>query len=313
MKVGARTGDSSGRGRLVRRFSATSPAGLSRGRQYWQRAPVSEARPTSEMIATLREVASRGGREALRFFRSELGVINKAGPGAFDPVTEGDRSAETVMRRVVERAFPDHGILGEEHPEKVGDGRWRWVLDPIDGTRGFISGSPTWTTLVGLEHDGVPVAGAIAQPYTEELWVGLPDRTLHEDRSGERTGRTSGVTALSDARVQTTDPRAAPQGYFSEVEAAAFADVGARCRVARFSHDAYGYALIALAQTDLVIESSLKRYDVAALVPVIRGAGGVITDWRGEPPYAGGRVVAAATDELHAEALEVLAAVETGS
>ncbi len=256
----------------------------------------------------MERVAGAGAAAALARFRSSAGAENKAEGGMYDPVTEGDRAAEQAMRALIGAEFPGHGVLGEEFPETVGDGDWRWVLDPIDGTRGFMSGTPTWTTLVGLEWRGDPRYGAIAQPFTGEMWVGGPSGTQYRNQDGSRPASVSSVSSLREARAATTDPRPVPVGYMSEEESAAVGTLTGLCPVTRFGLDAYAYALLALGHLDLVVEAGLKRYDVSALVPVVRGAGGFITAWDGGPPETSGRIVAAATYALHAAALDALSA-----
>lgn len=256
-------------------------------------------------VETALKVATTGASEALRWFRGSFEIENKS-VESFDPVTNADRAAEQAMRSLLTAAFPEHGILGEEFGETPSDGPWRWVLDPVDGTRGFLSGAPTWTTLVALEHAGVPQVGVIRQPYTEETWVGRPGATVFSHRDEARAARVSTCRDLESARISTTDPRARPAGYFRTQEALAFEELSRKTLVARFSHDAYAYGLLALGSLDLVVESSLQVYDVAALVPVVEGAGGTITNWRGGSDLSGGRTLAAATPELHSEALQIL-------
>ena len=258
------------------------------------------------LTAFAHELADAARGETLPRFRSTLAVDNKVAAD-FDPVTDADREAERVIRALIEQRYPVHGVLGEEHGEHLPEAPLRWVLDPVDGTRSFICGAPTWTTLIALECEREPVLGVIEQPYIGERWIGTGERAwLHRGGSVQDIA-TSGCERLAEAIISTTDPRAI--GYFSEAEEAAFARLAAACRLARFSMDAYAYALLATGQIDLVVEAGLKHYDYAALAPVIRGAGGVITDWQGEgfDADAGGHTVAAATPQLHAEALAMLA------
>lgn len=258
-------------------------------------------------LEAVRKVVEAGGAEALARFRTGLEVDDKTtAADAYDPVTEGDRAAERAMRARIEALFPEHGILGEEYGVTRDGARWRWVLDPIDGTRGFVSGTSAWTTLVGLELDGAPRFGAIYQPFTNELWLAGPGRSTWRQGDRERDCRVSDRTRLDTARISTTDPRPAPKGFFSPDEAEAFRRVADRCPVARFGLDAYAYGLLSLGQIDLVIEAGLQRYDVSALLPVLRGAGAVVTSWTGQDPSGGGQLIAAATEELHAEALSLL-------
>lgn len=250
-------------------------------------------------------LADAARAETLPRFRDGVDVTNKAG-ASFDPVTDADREGERVQRELIAAAYPDHGVIGEEFGISRADRIWRWVLDPVDGTRAFVCGIATWTTLIALEHDQTPVIGVIDQPFTDERWVASNDTTLFR-RGGETTRcRTSGVTDIAKARISTTDPR--PAAYFTQAEAAAYARVAEQSRIERFSLDAYGYCHIALGELDLIIEAGLQHYDYAALIPVVEGAGGVITNWRGETVGSDDRneVLAAATPELHAAAMEIL-------
>ena len=251
------------------------------------------------------ELADLASRETVPRFRTQLDVANKVAAD-FDPVTDADREAERVIRARIEQRFAQHGIFGEEFGETVGDGRHRWVLDPVDGTRSFICGAPTWTTLIALEIEGTPRVGVIDQPYTGERWVGTDARTRYFRDGVQRTLMTSGCVKLEEARVSTTDPR--PGSIFGEVEAAAFSRVAQACRLARFSMDAYAYALLASGQLDLVVEAGLQHYDYAALAPVVRGAGGVVSNWAGGEFDAttGGHLLASASPELHAAAMAIL-------
>lgn len=224
---------------------------------------------------------------------------NKAGEGGFDPVTELDRAGERALRAAIEAAFPDDGIEGEEYGLVRGEARRRWLLDPVDGTRALICGLPSWTTLVALLDDGEPVAGFIDAPALDELMIGLPRSTT---RNGESM-RVSGCTALGEARLSSTDPY-----LFEGAEADAFGRVRRAARLTRFGYDALAYARLAAGHLDLVIENKLHRHDWAALVPVVRGAGGVIGDWSGGTDFEPGSVVAAATPQLYDEAVALLQA-----
>ncbi len=243
--------------------------------------------------------------ETLPRFRTGAAVANKAGL-KFDPVTDADREAERVVRRMISAVYPAHGVIGEEFGAERADAEYRWVIDPIDGTRAFVCGVSTWATLIGLEHSGKPALGLIDQPFTDERWIGVPGKAVYRRGGGERECRTSGVTELARARLSTTDPRR--EAYFTGEEAAAFAFLAAKTQVARFSLDAYAYGLLAIGELDLVVESSLAHHDYCALIPVVEGAGGVISGWKGEPlgDCARGRIIAAATPELHQAAVAQL-------
>jgi myo-inositol-1(or 4)-monophosphatase len=224
---------------------------------------------------------------------------NKAEDGAYDPVTELDRATERALRSAIEAVFPDDGIEGEEYGIVRGAASRRWLLDPIDGTRALICGLPSWTTLVALVVDGEPVAGFIDAPALDELTIGLAGGSSLNGRPM----RVSGCTSLAEARLSSTDPY-----LFSGVEADAFERVRSGVRLARFGYDALAYARLAAGHLDLVIESGLKRHDWAALVPVVRGAGGVIGDWQGGNDLERGSIVAAASPELYQAAVRKLAA-----
>ena len=260
---------------------------------------------TDEFVAFAARLADAARGETLPRFRAGSTIVNKAQAG-FDPVTEADREAERVQRLLISATFPDHGIVGEEFGAEKADAEWRWVLDPVDGTRAFVCGAASWATLIALERHQRPIIGVIDQPYMNERWIGARERTVFRRGETQTVCKTSDVRELSLARVSTTDPRGT--GYFSPAEADAFGAVASSARVARFSLDAYAYGLLALGELDLVIEAALQRHDFAALVPVIEGAGGVITNWRGQAPGEDdrGRIIAAATPELHEEALKLL-------
>ena len=253
-------------------------------------------------------LADAARKETLPRFRAGAQIFNKAGIW-FDPVTDADREAERALIRMIKAVYPRTGIIGEEFGKHNPEARDIWVLDPVDGTRAFICGGTSWTTLIALERDQVPVIGVIDQPFTDERWIGTPDGTRYRHGETEKDVRTSGLETLAKARISTTDPRR--QGYFTAAEEAAFRVLDEKSRVARFSLDGYAYALLAIGQLDLVVESGLNHYDYAALAPVVRGAGGVITDWQGNMPGTdeSGRIIAAASPALHEQALAILRAV----
>ncbi|TVQ54118.1 MAG: histidinol-phosphatase [Rhodobacteraceae bacterium] len=244
-----------------------------------------------------------------RFRQSTLAADDKAeASGRFDPVTAADRAAEIAMRAVLARLRPGDAVMGEEHAPTPGDTGFTWVLDPIDGTRSYMSGAPTWGVLVAL-NDGVrPVIGLIDQPFTGERFEGLVRggrATASWTRGAEKRAlRTRPCAALSDATLFTTYPEVG-----TAAEQAGFNAVRDHVRLTRYGLDCYAYALLAMGCVDLVIEAGLQPYDVQALIPVIEGAGGVITGWRGEDCQQGGRVVAAGDAALHAAALEILSRV----
>ncbi len=223
--------------------------------------------------------------------------------GDESPVTVADKGAEQILRAALARHFPDYGLLGEEFPATREDARYVWVIDPIDGTRAFITGRPSFCTLLGLLEDGAPVLGLIDQPVTGERWIGGRDfPTTFRNPLGGRVGPRP-ITTLAEAELSSTAPE-----MFDAASAAQFAKLQAQCRRVYWGGDAYGYGLLTLGQVDIVAENGLKPWDWAALVPVIEAAGGVITDWSGAKLRLGcdGKVLAAANAELHAAALAAL-------
>ncbi|KIC16843.1 histidinol-phosphatase [Leisingera sp. ANG-DT] len=240
------------------------------------------------------------------FRTSSLNAENKL-EGGFDPVTVADRAAEQAMRAVLADLRPEDGILGEEFGAAAGSSGRTWVLDPIDGTRGFISGTPTWGVLIALSDDNGPFLGVIDQPYTGERFCGGAEIASMTGPLGEMPLRTRGTAALSDAILFTTFPEVG-----TAEERAGFERVAAQAKLTRYGMDCYAYALVAAGQADLVIEAGLNAYDIQAPIAVIQAAGGVVTDWQGNPAHNGGRALAAANAEIHAAALELLRQTQTG-
>lgn len=256
--------------------------------------------PSDEDLLAFAERLADAAREAiLPHFRSAAEPTDK-GVAAFDPVTEADRSAERVMRALIEETYPDHGILGEEYGEKPG-GPFRWTLDPVDGTRAFIAGIPLWGTLIALTEDGRPRIGLIDQAYLDERYVGSPNGSYSRIRGVERKLAVRKCEALKGAIIATTDPF-----LFNGAEAGAFEMVRRTARLARYGCDCYAYAMLAAGHVDLVVESGLKPWDYLALVPVIEGAGGMVTNWRGEADLSAGQIVAAADRRVLDDALVAL-------
>ncbi len=247
-------------------------------------------------------LADAARAEALPWLESGGAAADKNEGGAFDPVTEADRAAERAMRALIEAEYPDHGIAGEEYGEKPAAGQWSWSLDPIDGTRAFICGLPSWTVLIALLRHGEPVLGVIDTPRLDERYSGVAEQGFLTTGGKTRELRVSGCTRLAEARLCTTDVF-----LFAGSEAEGFERVRRAARLTRYGLDAYGYARLAAGWVDLVIESGLKTHDYNALIPVVRAAGGVIGDWEGGEDFSGGRLVAAASPELFDEAVRLLA------
>ncbi len=256
-----------------------------------------------ELHAFLVELNRASARVILPLFRADHGLENKAGPGEFDPVTAADRGAEAAIRALIGERYPDHGVIGEEYGEDRPEADFVWVLDPIDGTRAFIAGLPVWTTLIGLRRRGEPVLGSIGQPFIGEIFIGSAAGSRLMSRGGSRPLATRTGTPLRSALIATTDP----DGCYGAAEMAAWRRLRAEARLARLGCDAYAYAMVAAGTLDLVVESGLKCWDIDAALPVIAGAGGIVTDWRGAPVgRAGGQVAIAGSRALLDEALAIL-------
>ena len=253
-----------------------------------------------QLVETAEALADAARSATLPYFRSDLGVDNKDASG-FDPVTIADRECETAMRDLLARVRPDDAILGEEHGYKPGTTGLTWILDPIDGTRAFMSGTPTWGVLIAVNNSDGPIVGVIDQPYIGERSVGGGGVAWANGPTGETNLATRVGRDLSEATIFTTFPEVG-----SHSEGKAFHELAARCRLTRYGMDCYAYALLAAGQIDLVVEAGLQAYDICAPIGVIEAAGGIVTDWTGGPAHDGGRVVAAANKQVHAAALEIL-------
>jgi myo-inositol-1(or 4)-monophosphatase len=246
------------------------------------------------------QLATISGETILPFFRTALAVENKKA-GGFDPVTAADRAAENAMRALIRKTFPDHGIVGEEYGEERADAEYVWVLDPIDGTKSFISGMPAWGTLIGLMRFGEPVFGVMHQPFIKERFSGDGGAAHYRGPAGNRTLRTRECTKVEDAVLFTTSPL-----LMNKSDRAIFQRVENKARLSRYGGDCYAYCMLAAGQIDLVIETEIKPHDIIPLIPIINGAGGVVTTWEGAPAQAGGRCIVAGDKRVHAAAVEML-------
>jgi len=255
------------------------------------------------LTGLLDTMADAAAAAILPHFRTPLGIDNKLADG-FDPVTAADRDAELALRAILEERCPDHGIVGEEFPAVREDAEHVWVLDPVDGTRAFISGLPTWGTLIGLRRGGRAVLGMMAQAFTGERFAGDGTSAWYAGPGGARTLRARPCASLAEATLFTTSPR-----LFSGSELAAYDAVEGSVRLARYGVDCYAYCMVAAGFADLVIESGLKPFDIMALIPIVEGAGGIVTTWDGGSPEAGGRIVASGDGRVHEAALRRLATV----
>lgn len=258
--------------------------------------------PADRLWAVAEKLADAARGPTLAHFRKTgLGIENKAGVAAFDPVTEADRAAEQAMRAVLAAERPQDGILGEEFGAQDGTSGLTWVLDPIDGTRAYMSGTPTWGVLIALSDAAGPRLGIIDQPFTGERFMGGAGIARLDGPHGGGVLSTRKVAELGQATIFTTFPEVG-----SPEERAGFEAVAQRCRLTRYGMDCYAYGLLAAGQIDLVIEAGLQPYDICAPIAVIEAAGGIVTDWQGRPVHGGGRVLAAGGPEIHAAALDLL-------
>jgi histidinol phosphatase-like enzyme (inositol monophosphatase family) len=248
----------------------------------------------------MRRIAQVAAAETLPRFRRRGDIANKE-EGGFDPVTEADREAERAIRALIKAEFPDHGILGEEHGRENVGASHVWVIDPIDGTRAFISGLPVWGTLVGLTVDGEAVAGLMSQPFTGELFYADARGAFYEGPGGDRRLATRKTTSLAEATLFTTTP-----ALFKGVARNRYDELERMVRLARYGTDCYAFAMIAAGTVDIVADPGLQSYDIVGLIPIIEQAGGVVTTFEGGPAEPGGDILAAATPELHAAAMERL-------
>ena len=246
------------------------------------------------------QLASVSGDTILPFFRTALAVENKLARG-FDPVTVADRAAEDAMRSLIRKHFPEHGILGEERGSERTDAEYVWVLDPIDGTKSFISGMVAWGTLIGLMRFGEPVFGMMHQPFTRERFTGDGGAARYQGPGGNRDLHVRACAAVSDAVLFTTSPL-----LMNTEDRAAFVRVENKVKLSRYGGDCYAYCMLAGGNIDLVIETEIKPHDIVPLIPIIAGAGGIVTTWEGKPAQGGGRIIAAGDPRVHEAALKLL-------
>lgn len=252
------------------------------------------------LAATIEPILAEAGEIALRWFRTKLDADDKGGRFGYDPVTEADRGVEDLIRERLTAAFPDHQITGEERGTTGPAGRFRWLIDPIDGTKAFVSGSPLWGILLGLVDEGRPVSGWLHQPYIGETFAGV-DGVPSFVRGPERKAlATNPDVRLDSAIVYTTFPPL-DQPYIDNFER-----IRQQARLVRYGGDCYAYALVAMGHADAVIEYALQPYDIVPIIPIIEAAGGVVTGLDGQPPADGGYVLASANPELHAEIVSLL-------
>ncbi|MBU2581518.1 MAG: histidinol-phosphatase [Alphaproteobacteria bacterium] len=265
----------------------------------------------SHFLACAHALADAAATETIRYFRRSPTVEDKSqadsytgNQDGFDPVTAADRGAEQAIRRELAERFPDHGIHGEEFGLHNPSSAYRWIVDPIDGTASYLMGWPMWGTLIALAHTGAPVLGVMDQPFTRErFWSDEANAFSRSPDGAQRQLKARPCARLEDAVLSTTHP----DFLRGPGELDAFLRVKAAARNTRYGGDCYAYAMLASGFSDLVIETGLKSYDVAALIPIVEKAGGVMTTWTGEPALEGGNIIAAGDKRVHQAALELLA------
>jgi histidinol phosphatase-like enzyme (inositol monophosphatase family) len=255
----------------------------------------------AEYLAFALALARDAGGVVLPYFRNDPRVTNKATGGNYDPVTLADHAAETMIRERIADRFPQHGLYGEELGHQSGNGL-TWIVDPIDGTRSFMSGMLHWGILIALFDGERPVLGVMHQPFTGEYFWGTGKRAEYLRGSVRQSLRVRACPALGDAVLASTGPEFFAHGG----EARAFDAVAKQARFVRYGGDCYLYCMLAAGHLDLAVEAGLKAYDIQALIPIIEGAGGVVTNWAGESPALGGRILAAGDRTVHAAARAAL-------
>jgi len=239
--------------------------------------------------------------EILPYFRRNTTIEVKPHVD-WDPVTEGDKAGERIIRRMIEERFPDHGINGEEYGIKQGRSGFTWVLDPIDGTRSFVCGMPTWATLIGLCFEGKPMVGVMNQPFVGDLFYGNPHGAWNNFRGVIEPIRTRPSEAVAAAAAGTT----APELYRNREDQQAFQALRKSVKLMRYGGDAYFYSVLAAGHLDIALDAGLQAYDIAALIPIVEGAGGAVGSWNGSVPAEGGNIICAASERLLKEAIEVM-------
>ncbi len=264
---------------------------------------IADPHPGHTYLSFLEGLIEEAGEISLKHFRGDLDVTNKnASDQDYDPVTQADREVEEYIRARISEKYPDHGIIGEEFGIKGADGSLIWLIDPIDGTRGFISGTPMWGVLIGLKDADQCLVGAMRQPYSKETYIGDGSRSYLIANKNRTQIKVRKRKRLNEAIICCTHPSMYPTATSQEK----FMQLVSRCRFSRYGTDCLGYGMLACGFVDLVVEGGLSAYDIMPLIPVVEGAGGIVTDWQGNSAVDGGFVIAAANDTLHKEAMSLL-------
>jgi myo-inositol-1(or 4)-monophosphatase len=261
-----------------------------------------------EYLEFANRLADASGSIIAPYFRAPLVVDNKGGAADYDPVTAADTAAEDALRKLIHRTYPDQGIFGEERGYEAGESGLTWVIDPIDGTKAFITGLPVWGTLIALYDGEKPVLGVMDQPFTGERFLGSPWGAELNTETATARLQTRACPSLSRAILQTTHP----DMFSTDAEGRAFDEVAQRVRLARFGGDCYAYCMLAYGLIDLVIEAGLAPYDIQALIPIVEAAGGMVSTWSGASAAYGGQIVAAGDPRLHAQVVAILSGFNGG-
>lgn len=253
---------------------------------------------TPRLLDFARQLASAAANVILPQFRRNIAIEVKQGKD-WDPVTEGDRAAERTIRSLIESHFPNHGIIGEEYGTKTGSSAYTWILDPIDGTRSFVIGMPNWATLIGLYRDGKPLLGVMNQPYVGDMFYGSPEGAWLDHRGAIQPITCRAPVPLKQAAAGTTSPHlySAPSNFEA---------LRKSVQLMRYGGDAYFFSLVAAGHLDLAMDAGLQIYDIAALIPIVTGAGGVVGTWDGKDPARGGNIIAASNPALLDEACALM-------
>ena len=254
--------------------------------------------PWTDLTNFARQLAKAAGAEILPHFRQNTPIDIKPHE-TWDPVTEGDRAGERAIRHLIEKHYPSHGIIGEEYGDKTGSSALTWVLDPIDGTRAFVIGLPTWAVLIGLYEDGVPRLGIMYQPFVGDMFIGAPGGAWLDHRGQQQPINVRDAPPLQQASLGTTSPH-----LYKGIDKTGFENLSAAVQSVRYGGDCYFFSLMAAGHMDIAMDPGLKIYDIAALIPIIRGAGGHVGTWSGSGPETGGNILAASSQRLFESARE---------
>ena len=246
------------------------------------------------------QLAVAAGQAILPHFRKNAPIDVKEHE-SWDPVTEGDRAGERAIRTMIEQHFPEHGIIGEEYGTKDGTSDFTWILDPVDGTRAFVIGLPTWTTLIGLYQNGEPKLGVMYQPFIGDMFYGNPNGAWQSHNNHVEKLRVSRCSTLNQAMLGTTTPH-----LYKGKDREGFDTLRHAVKMTRYGGDAYFFSLMAAGHLDIAMDAGLQVYDIAALLPIMRGAGATVGTWTGKNPHDGGHILATATPELFDQARAIM-------